>query len=198
MQSLGNTVTPPLPRASLNSSPRRLSPRPERTGPQCRSSFKRRRGRGGEQEKDTQLPMIRPSLAKAPPSLVPASLLPFQRAHPRGCACWRASESCPKNRFLPHADFPGWMLGDILPRWEGRENGEGEAPILTVSRCCGGYSWARCVVPAHDSPPCCLNRSTGPGTPAAPPCSKSTTLTPATGTVFASQCCSSSPTGSLL
>lgn len=42
--SLGNRVTPPLPQASLDSSSRRLSPQPERTGPQCASSCKGREG----------------------------------------------------------------------------------------------------------------------------------------------------------
>lgn len=42
--SLGNAGTPPLPQAPWDSSSRRLSPQPERTGPQCTSSYKGREG----------------------------------------------------------------------------------------------------------------------------------------------------------
>ena len=74
----------------------------------------------------------------------------------------------------------------------------GEDPVLTVSRCFGGYSWARYAAPARDSPPCCPSRSTAPGTPAAPPRSESPALTPATGIAFASRRRASSPAASSL
>lgn len=72
-------------------------------------------GGGGGQEKDTQLPVIRPSLAKAPPSLpslVPASLLPFQRAHPPGDM--RAGEhlrTAPGTGFYHTRTFQAECLG---------------------------------------------------------------------------------------
>lgn len=68
----------------------------------------------------------------------------------------------------PHpTDPPGDQKRFGAPDW-GRGPGVAgkRGDILTASRCCGGYSAARCAAPARDSPRCSRSKSTAPGTPA--------------------------------